>query len=134
MEENTKEVKMDVIKGKGATNQAGPSNNGTKAAPEKMSYEQLENIAHQLSEQCRDLYGKWQESQKANKEMQQALSAINRADYLFKVVQFDYAFNPEFVNKCVAELEEFLTIPENKDVPDMEVPTEELKETNTKEK
>ena len=120
-EKKTKEVKMEVVEGKG---------NAAKAdRPEKMSYEQLENIAHQLSEQCRDIYTKWQEAQKANKEMQQALSAINRADYLFKVLQYDYAFGEEFVNKCVKELEEFLTIPENTETTET---TEENKEEEKK--
>lgn len=106
-EKEVKEIKMEVVNKKGADEK--------KPVQEKMSYEALENIAHQLSDQSRDLYGKWQQSEAEKKELQHALSAINRADYLFKVLQYDYAFAPEFVNKCVAELQEFLTIPEEKE-------------------
>ena len=82
-------------------------NSGTASAdrPEKMSYEQLENVAHQLSEQARQLYA---ELQKAN-----MTNIFKRLDYLFKVVENAHAFNEEFVAKCVAEVEEVITVPEN---------------------
>ena len=82
-------------------------NSGTASAdrPEKMSYEQLENVAHQLSEQARQLYA---ELQKAN-----MTNLFKRLDYLFKVVENAHAFNEEFVAKCVAEVEELITVPEN---------------------
>lgn len=82
-------------------------NSGTASAdrPEKMSYEQLENVAHQLSEQARQLYA---ELQKAN-----MTNIFKRLDYLFKVVENAHAFNEEFVAKCVAEVEELITVPEN---------------------
>jgi len=81
-------------------------NSGTASAdrPEKMSYEQLENVAHQLSEQARQLYA---ELQKAN-----MTNIFKRLDYLFKVVENAHAFNEEFVDKCVAEIEELITVPE----------------------
>ena len=47
--------------------------------PEKMSYEQLENIAHQLSEQAKQLYMKLQAANMGN--------MFKRLDYLFKVVE-----------------------------------------------
>lgn len=72
--------------------------------PEKMSYEQLENIAHQLSEQSRQLYAKLQEANMAN--------IFKRLDYLFKVVENACSFNEEFITKCVAEIEELMTVPE----------------------
>lgn len=82
-------------------------NSGTASAdrPEKMSYEQLENVAHQLSEQARQLYA---ELQKAN-----MTNIFKRLDYLFKVVENAHAFSEEFVAKCVAEVEELITVPEN---------------------
>lgn len=80
----------------------------TKAdKPEKMSYEQLENIAHQLSEQSRQLYAKLQEANMAN--------VFKRLDYLFKVVENAHAFNEEFVAKCVAEIEDLMTVPESEE-------------------
>lgn len=82
-------------------------NSGTASAdrPEKMSYEQLENVAHQLSEQARQLYA---ELQKAN-----MTNIFKRLDYLFNVVENAHAFSEEFVAKCVAEVEELITVPEN---------------------
>ena len=47
--------------------------------PEKMSYEQLENVAHQLSEQAKQLYMKLQAANMSN--------MFKRLDYLFKVVE-----------------------------------------------
>lgn len=72
--------------------------------PEKMSYEQLENVAHQLSEQNRQLYMKLQSANMTN--------LFKRLDYLFKVIENSDKFNKEFVNKCLTEIESSMTIPE----------------------
>lgn len=72
--------------------------------PEKLSYEQLENIAHQLSEQSRQLYMKLQEANKEN--------MFSRLEFLFRVVENRGAFNSEFLNKCIKEIEYLMTIPE----------------------
>lgn len=77
------------------------------AKPEKMSYEQLENIAHQLSNQAKQLYAKLQEANMVN--------MFKRLDYLFKVVENAHAFNEEFVAKCVAEIEDLMTVPETEE-------------------
>lgn len=95
MEEN-KEVKV--------------ANSGSKTEtsnPKKMSYEQLENIAHQLSEQAKQLYTRLQEANMTN--------MFKRLDYLFKIVENANAFNEEFVNKCVLEIEDRITIPETEE-------------------
>ena len=78
--------------------------------PEKLSYEQLENIAHQLSEQAKQLYAKLQEANMAN--------VFKRLDYLFKVVENAHAFSEEFVAKCVAEIEDLMTVPESEETED----------------
>ena len=80
---------------------------------EKLSYEQLENVAHQLSEQNRQLYAKLQEMQVDN--------MFKRLDYLFKVVENTGVFSIDFHTKCVEEIESLMTIPEE--------PQEEKKET-----
>lgn len=80
--------------------------------PNKMSYEQLTNIVHQLSEQSRTLYRKLQEANMAN--------LFKRLDLLFKVVENSHAFNQDFVNKCVAEIEDLMTIPESEDNAEVE--------------
>lgn len=83
----------------------------TKAdKPEKMSYEQLENVAHQLSEQAKHLYAKLQEANMTN--------MFKRLDYLFKVVENAHAFSEEFVAKCVAEIEDLMTVPESEETED----------------
>lgn len=75
--------------------------------PERMSYEQLENVAHQLSEQNRQLYAKLQELNVTN--------MFKRLDYLFKVVENSHMFKQDFFEKCVAEIESIMTIPEQEE-------------------
>lgn len=72
--------------------------------PGKMSYEQLENVAHQLSEQAKQLYTQLQNANMSN--------MFKRLDYLFKVVENSHIFKLDFVNKCINEIEDFMTIPE----------------------
>ena len=75
--------------------------------PEKMSYEQLENVAHQLSEQAKQLYMKLQAANMSN--------MFKRLDYLFKVVENGHIFKQNFFEKCIAEIEEIMTVPEETD-------------------
>lgn len=89
------------------------------ARPEKMSYEQLENIAHQLSNQAKQLYAKLQEANMVN--------MFKRLDYLFKVVENAHAFNEEFVAKCVTEIEELMTVPEEVEEDNKEEETPDIK-------
>lgn len=80
--------------------------------PEKMSYEQLENVAHQLSEQNRQLFAKLQELNMAN--------MFKRLDYLFKVVENGHMFKQDFFEKCIAEIENLMTVPEQEEKIDTE--------------
>ena len=84
--------------------------------PEKLSYEQLENVAHQLSEQTKQLYMKLQAANMSN--------MFKRLDYLFKVVENGHMFKQDFLEKCIAEIEEIMTVPEEtdkeKETPDIE--------------
>lgn len=70
----------------------------------KLSYEELENVAHQLSEQSRQLYAKLQQSELNN--------VYKRLDYLFKVMEFNACFETNFVSNCVKEIQEIMTISE----------------------
>lgn len=72
--------------------------------PQKMSYEQLEQVAHQLSEQARQLYSQLQQSNMTN--------MFKRLDYLFKVVENGHMFKQDFLDKCITEIEEIMAIPE----------------------
>ena len=87
--------------------------------PEKMSYEQLENIAHQLSEQAKQLYMKLQAANMSN--------MFKRLDYLFKVVENGHMFKQDFLEKCIAEIEEIMTVPEEAEEDDKEKETPDIK-------
>lgn len=80
--------------------------------PEKMSYEQLENVAHQLSEQNRQLFAKLQELNMTN--------MFKRLDYLFKVAENGHMFEQGFLEKCIAEIESLMTVPEQEEKPETE--------------
>ena len=66
----------------------------------KMSYEELETLAN-------NLYARLQQVEMSN--------MFKRLDYLFKVVENIHSFPQEFADKCVAEIAEFMTIPETKE-------------------
>lgn len=88
---------------------------GNKAEqPQKMSYEQLEQIAHQLSEQARQLYGQLQKANLSN--------MFKRLDYLFKVVENGYMFKQDFLEKCINEIEDIMTVPEETGSEEEETP------------
>ncbi len=80
--------------------------------PEKMSYEQLENVAHQLSEQNRQLFAKLQELNMTN--------MFKRLDYLFKVIENGHMFKQDFLEKCIAEIESLMVVPEQEEGPEIE--------------
>ena len=80
--------------------------------PEKLSYEQIENIAHQLSEQNRQLLAKLQELNMAN--------MFKRLDYLFKVIENGHMFKQYFLEKCIEEVESLVTVPEQEEKLDAE--------------
>lgn len=87
--------------------------------PAKMSYEQLENVAHQLSEQARQLYSQLQKSNMTN--------MFKRLDYLFKVVENGHMFKQDFLEKCIAEIEELMTVPEETEKDSKEGETPDIK-------
>ena len=87
--------------------------------PEKLSYEQLENVAHQLSEQAKQLYMKLQAADMSN--------MFKRLDYLFKVVENGHMFKQDFLEKCIAEIEEIMTVPEEAEEDDKEKETPDIK-------
>ena len=74
------------------------------ATPKKFSYEELEQIAHQLSEQNKQLYEKLGQLNYTN--------MFKRLDYLFKVLEMGHQFTSEFVINCADEIVGILTIPD----------------------
>lgn len=71
----------------------------------KLSYDDLLNVANQLQQQ--------------NMQLRKALQEVNysntfkRLDYLFKVMEFPEMFSDTFVENCTKEIEDTMTIPEN---------------------
>lgn len=80
-------------------------NNSQENKSKKLSYEELENVAHQLSEQSRQLYAQLQEVNRSN--------LFTRLEYLFKVVENAPSFSEEFSRACVDEIQELMTIPKD---------------------
>lgn len=70
---------------------------------EKLSYEQLEGICHQLSEQNRQMYQRMSEMDLEN--------AFKRLGYLFKVVENSKNFPPDFTGECTQEIINLMTLP-----------------------
>lgn len=68
----------------------------------KLSYEELENVALKLQEQCKNLYMQ-------NQELQAGLM-FKRLDYLFKTLEYYSLLESDFVKKCAKEIQEILTI------------------------
>ena len=75
-----------------------------KTEKKKFSYEELNDIASQLSQQNQQLYAQLQRVNMTN--------AFRRLDYLFKVAENGALFTPEFLDNCISEIEESLTIKE----------------------
>lgn len=73
----------------------------------KLTYEQLENLATQLSNQNQQLFKKLQEANLNN--------MFARLNFLFKVMENSTQFSMDFVAKCADEIEAALTIPEPKE-------------------
>ena len=74
----------------------------------KLTYEQLQNVAANLSTQVQQL---------------NMYNAFKRLDYLFKVVDSNGPFDSDFILTCVDEIKKIMTIEENK-----EETTEDTKE------
>ena len=93
---------------------------------EKLSYEQLEEVARQMEGQLRQVYAKLQDANMSN--------LFKRLDFLFKVLETEHMFPLAFVQKCADEIKSILTIPEEgMDVStDVEKGRDLVDETETK--
>lgn len=102
----SKEVKMNV-----STEQ-----------PQKLSYEELNQACAEMSQQIQQQNKHIQQMHKQMQEMSFMLQS-KRMDYLFKVVELadeykssDYpCFSKQFVEECLAEIQESLTIPQQEE-------------------
>ena len=77
----------------------------------KLSYEELTNVANGLKEQNNFLMKQCQQMEGKLRELVEVIN-FKRLDYLFKVVELGYEFDTKFVSQCISELEESLTIKE----------------------
>lgn len=84
--------------------------NNEKVQTEKPSYEQLEREVTGLKGMNNQLIMQLQQMNMGN--------LFKRLDYLFKVVEFREAFNPDFVSRCAEEIEGHMTPPEVGEEPD----------------
>ena len=82
----------------------------TKKEVKKLSYEELENAAKQITAQAQSVA---RENQQLRAALQQATmsSMYTELNFKFKVVEFASAFTPEFVDRCVKSIEETMTPP-----------------------
>lgn len=74
------------------------------AGVEKKTYEQLEIENNQIKQQAEAMYRQIQQMNMQN--------IFKRLEFLFKVVENRSAFPEDFKNKCVFEIVNLLTIPE----------------------
>ena len=74
-----------------------------KKEQKKLSYEELQNVASQLSQQ----------NQQLNIMLQQAnmTNIFKRLDYLFKVLENKTCFDSDFVITCADEIKDVITGP-----------------------
>lgn len=102
-----------------------------KAQPKKFSYEELEGIATQLSEQ---LNAAVRENQQLRKQVQ-GLTMTNvytELNFKFEVVKNAHMFSPEFADRIVQEIEDIMT-PEKEETPDKEEASDKDLEDNKEE-
>lgn len=78
-------------------------------AKEKMSYEQLENIAHQMSEQSKQLYTQNQQLARAL-EAAEMSNFFKKLDYLWNIIHSESPYlTEEFKIKCGEEFMEAMS-------------------------
>lgn len=108
----SKEVKMDVVKNDKAEAQ--------EKGQQKLSYEQLNQACGEMSQQLQQMDNYIQQLRRQNQQLSLMVND-KRMDFLFGVVKIASKWNPsseypcfakDFVEKCIAEIQEALTIPQ----------------------
>lgn len=98
MEENKKTEKKEVV----------------KRSPKKLSYEELENAARQISAQLDAVM-------KENNQLKNAVNQLQmnnlytELNFRFKVIEFQDSFSPSFVDNCINVIEDIMTTKESED-------------------
>ena len=113
----SKEVKMQAV----VTPEGKSSGTSANVQPQKLSYEELNQACMELSQQV-------QQQDKFIRQMRQQMQQMDfalqtkRMDYLLKVVELHNNcklnicnFSTDFVEECIAEIQESLTIPKEEE-------------------
>lgn len=98
---------------------------GTTSTPKKLSYEELENVCHQLSAQAQQLNA---QNQRLRAMVNEAnlTNLYKRLDYLFEVINKDNPYlSADFKMKCATEIETLMATPEAPEDTQEETPKEE---------
>lgn len=107
MEEKTKKTKVQALK-------------QTPEKQEKLTYEQLEQLAGNLNQQCQELYTQLQRTRNM-------ISGLQVVEILLAVLKQGENFSDSFVALCSSKVEEIITAtlsPSSKDASDTD--TEKL--------
>lgn len=96
--EKTNKPQMKVVNKEDNTTESKPQEQ------RKLSYEELVNVATQLSNENRILHQRFEQ---ASYQL-----GYKRLDYLFKVLEFDANFEQSFVDKCAEEIQFAMAIPD----------------------
>jgi dynactin complex subunit len=83
-------------------------NAGNAAEPKQPTYEELKNYCDQLMIQRNQL----------GQRLQQVTNVLNKLPWLLEVIKARDVFNKDFVERCVSEIEEIMTPPEEGDKED----------------
>ena len=79
-----------------------PKNNVENRQQEKLSYEQLEQIAGNLNQQCRQM-------QEHILNLQNALAEFNEVGMLLDILGKSEHFNEKFITRCSSKIEEIIS-------------------------
>lgn len=90
----------------------------------KLSYEELENAARQLSVQL-DALIKENNKLRAAANQLQLNNLYTELNFRFKVIELQDSFDPEFVDNCVREIERIMTASKDDDEGNTEDNTED---------
>lgn len=101
---------------------------GVNTGERKLSYEELESNFYQMAEKLNAVY---KERQILINQLNSTNNTVTRLNFLFKVIEFGNKFSQEFVENCVNEIEEILTISqEDNDANTVNINTGEGTEKN----
>ena len=84
---------------------------GATSTPKKLSYEEIENVCHQLSAQAQQLNAQNQQLRAMVNEAN-LTNLYKRLDYLFEVINRDNPYlSADFKKKCALEIETLMATP-----------------------